>query len=61
MTDEFNSISIGRKVGGIGLSRGTGPTLYFLTDILKYRPDRQLVYMVSCYSGHYKKHILSTY
>ena len=29
MTDEFNSVSIGRKVGGIGLSMDTGPALYF--------------------------------
>ena len=29
MTDQFNSISIGRKVGGIGRSMDTGPALYF--------------------------------
>ena len=26
---QFNSISIGKKVGGIGLSMDTGPALYF--------------------------------
>ena len=42
MTDQLNSISIGRKVGGIGLSMDTGAALYFLNNILKYRMDHQL-------------------
>ena len=41
MTDQFSSISVGRKVGGIGLSMDTRPAPYFfLTNILKYRLDR---------------------
>ena len=29
MTDQFNSVSIGRKVSGKGLYMDTGPVLYF--------------------------------
>ena len=28
MTNQFSSVSIGRKVGGTGLSEGTGPARY---------------------------------
>ena len=31
MTDQFNSISLSRKVSGIGSSMDTSPALYFLT------------------------------
>ena len=43
-------------MGGIGFSMDTGPALYFLTNILKYRLNRQLnctqsLYDSACYTS----------